>query len=109
MELRGFEPLTPCMPLMRGWFTTPCTTSPTYATEQVKGAAEGCVVGGEVACGVVSGKFLARPGVVAYQDATTASFRLALGVQADAGWAVGGQRCNTSWAVNHLRWPWSWM
>jgi len=30
VELRGFEPLTPCMPLMRGWFTSPCTTSPTH-------------------------------------------------------------------------------
>ena len=36
VELRGFEPLTPCMPLMCGWFTSPCTTSPTHATEQVK-------------------------------------------------------------------------
>jgi DNA invertase Pin-like site-specific DNA recombinase len=27
VELRGFEPLTPCMPSMRGRFTTPCRTS----------------------------------------------------------------------------------
>jgi hypothetical protein len=45
VELRGFEPLTPCMPLMCEWFTLPCITSPTHATEQVKGAAEGWVVG----------------------------------------------------------------
>jgi hypothetical protein len=57
----GFDPLTPCMPLMCGWFTSPCATSPTHATEQVKGAAEGWVVGRrEVTCSEVSGKFLAR-------------------------------------------------
>jgi hypothetical protein len=57
----GIEPATPSLPSMRGWFTSPCTTSPTHATEQVKGAAEGCAVGwGEVACGAVSGKSLAR-------------------------------------------------
>jgi hypothetical protein len=61
VELRGFEPLTPCMPLMRGRFTSPCSASPTHATEQVKGAAVGWVVGRrEVACSAVSGKFLAR-------------------------------------------------
>jgi hypothetical protein len=61
VELRGFEPLTPCMPLMCGWFTSPCTTSPTHATEQVKGAAEGWVVGRrQVTCSAVSGKSLAR-------------------------------------------------
>jgi hypothetical protein len=61
VELRGFEPLTPCMPLMRGEFTSPCTASPTHATELVKGAAEGWVVGRrEVTCSAVSGKSLAR-------------------------------------------------
>jgi hypothetical protein len=80
VEPRGFEPPTPCMPLMLGWFTTPGTTSPTHATEQVKGAAEGCAVGrGEVACGVVSGKSLARPCAVARHDASATSLRLALG------------------------------
>jgi len=49
------------MPLMCGEFTSPCTASPTHATEQVKGAAEGRAVGRrEVACGAVSGKSLAR-------------------------------------------------
>jgi len=61
VELRGFEPLTPCMPLMCGWFTSQRTTSPTHATEQVKGAAESWVVRRrEVACSAVSGKSLAR-------------------------------------------------
>ena len=61
VELRGFEPLTPCMPLMCGWFTSPRATSPTHATEQVKGAAEGWVVGRrQVTCSAVSGKSLAR-------------------------------------------------
>jgi hypothetical protein len=32
------------MPLMCGWFTSPCATSPTHATERVKGAAEGWTV-----------------------------------------------------------------
>jgi len=80
VELRGFEPLTPCMPLMCGWFTSPCAASPTHATEQVKGAAEGCAVGrGEVTCGVVSGKFLPRPCAVARHDASVTSLQLALG------------------------------
>jgi hypothetical protein len=61
VELRGFEPLTPCMPLMCGWFTSPRATSPTHATEQVKGAGEGRVVGRrEVTRSAVSGKSLAR-------------------------------------------------
>src|SRR5215218_8374155 len=59
--LRGFEPLTPCMPLMRGWFTSPCAASPTQATEQVRSAVEGRVVGQcEAARSAVSGKSLAR-------------------------------------------------
>jgi hypothetical protein len=68
VELRGFEPLTPCMPLMLGYFTSPCATSPTHATEQVKGAAEGWVVGRrQVTCSAVSGKSLARaPCVVVF-------------------------------------------
>src|SRR4029453_243043 len=50
------------MPLMRGWFTTPRSTSRSHTTLLVKGAAEGWVVGrGEAARGVVSGKSLARP------------------------------------------------
>jgi hypothetical protein len=44
----------------------------------LKGAAEGCAVGrGEVACGVVSGKFLARPCAVARHDASVTSLHLA--------------------------------
>jgi predicted transposase YbfD/YdcC len=44
-----------------GWFTSSCATSPTRATEQVKGAAEGWVVGRREAtrC-AVSGNYLAR-------------------------------------------------
>jgi len=64
VELRGFEPLTPCMPLMCGWFRSPCAASSTHATEHVTGAAEGRVVGRrEVTCSAVSGKFLARQAV----------------------------------------------
>jgi hypothetical protein len=61
VELRGFEPLTPCMPLMLGYLTSLCATSPTHATEPVKGAAEGWIVRRrEVTCSAVSGKSLAR-------------------------------------------------
>jgi hypothetical protein len=61
VELRGFEPLTPCMPSMLEWFTTPCSTSPTNATAQVRGAVEGWVVPRrEATCSAVSGKSLAR-------------------------------------------------
>ena len=61
VELRGFEPLTPCMPLMRGWFTTPCNTSRIHITAQLRDAAEGWVVGRrEAMCSAVSGKYLAR-------------------------------------------------
>jgi hypothetical protein len=60
-ELSGFEPLTPCMPLMCEWFTSHRTTSPTHTTAQVRGAAEGWVVGrGEATRSAVSGKSLAR-------------------------------------------------
>ena len=74
VELRGFEPLTPCMPLMCGWFTSPRTTSLTHATEQVKGAAEGWVVGRrQVTRSAVSGKSLARaPSGVVYGTNTGA-------------------------------------
>jgi len=60
VELWGFEPLTPCMPLMRGWFTTPCNTSRIHITAQLRDAAEGWVVGRRKAtCSAVSGKYLA--------------------------------------------------
>ena len=36
VELRGFEPLTPCMPSMRGRFATPCKTSRPHTTVQVR-------------------------------------------------------------------------
>ena len=46
---------------MRGWFTTPCGTSCIHITAQVRGAAEGWVVGRrEATCSAVSGKSLAR-------------------------------------------------
>jgi hypothetical protein len=61
VELRGFEPLTSCMPSMRRWFTTPHSTSRPRTTAQVGSAVGGGVVRrGEVACSAVSGKFLAR-------------------------------------------------
>ena len=61
VELRGFEPLTPCMPLMCGEFTTPRRTSRAHTTTLVRGAVEGRVVRRrEAACSAVSGKSLAR-------------------------------------------------
>src|SRR5215218_11518937 len=51
----------PSLPSMRRWFTTPCTTSPIHATEQIRDAVEpGAVRLGEGTRGLVSGKFLAR-------------------------------------------------
>jgi hypothetical protein len=59
----GIEPATPSLPLMRRWFTPPCSTSRSHTSSQVRGAAEGGVMGrGEATCGVVSGKSLASPG-----------------------------------------------
>jgi hypothetical protein len=53
--------LTPCMPLMLGWFVPPRVTSRPLAITEVSRAAEGGVVWGrEVACGAVSGNSLAR-------------------------------------------------
>jgi hypothetical protein len=58
----GIEPATPSLPSMRRRVTTPSSTSPSRATAQVRSAIEGCAAGlGEVACGVVSGRSLARP------------------------------------------------
>ena len=59
----GSSPATPSLPSMRGWFTSPRSTSCDHTTAKVKGAAEGCVVGrSEVARSAVSGEFLARQG-----------------------------------------------
>jgi hypothetical protein len=61
VELRGFEPLTPCMPLMLGWFVVPHITSRPLANPKMSRAVEGGVVRErEVACRAVSGKSLAR-------------------------------------------------
>ena len=38
VELRGFEPLTPCMRSMRRGFVLPCDTSHRYTTAQVRTA-----------------------------------------------------------------------
>jgi hypothetical protein len=46
---------------MRGWFVPPRVTSRLLANPQVSHAANGGVVWGrEIACGAVSGKFLAQ-------------------------------------------------
>jgi hypothetical protein len=61
VELRGYEPLTPCMPSMLGWFATPRSTLRPDTFTEVRGAAgEGVVGDGEATCVAVSGKFLAR-------------------------------------------------
>jgi hypothetical protein len=41
VELRGSEPLTPCMPSMRGWFTTPHSTSRPHTSAQVRSTVRG--------------------------------------------------------------------
>jgi hypothetical protein len=61
VELRGFEPLTPCMPSMRQRFATPYTAYCPPTSTQVKGGAESWAVGRrEAMCSAVSGKSLAR-------------------------------------------------
>jgi hypothetical protein len=65
----GIEPATPSLPLTLGWLTTPCGTPRRRTTAEVNSAVEVGVVGyGEVACGAVSGKFLAPACVVACAD-----------------------------------------
>jgi hypothetical protein len=62
VELRGFEPLTPCTPSMRWRFTMLYGTPRRHTTAQVRRAAQSCVVGRrEAARRSVPGKFLARP------------------------------------------------
>ena len=62
VELRGFEPLTPCMPSMRERFASPCNASRVHITAQVRSAVEDQgVVRREVVCSAVSGKSLATP------------------------------------------------
>jgi hypothetical protein len=57
----GIEPATPSLPSMRGWFTTPHSTSRARASAQVGGPATPRLVRrGEAERGVVSGKSLAR-------------------------------------------------
>jgi hypothetical protein len=57
----GIEPATPSVPSMRGWFTTPCSTSRAHASAQVGGPATPLLVRrGEAERGVVPGKSLAR-------------------------------------------------
>jgi hypothetical protein len=58
VELRGLEPLTPCMPSMLGWFIAPCGTSCPAQSQRSARAVEGGGVGDSaVMCGAVSGKF----------------------------------------------------
>jgi hypothetical protein len=66
VELRGFEPLTPCMPSMLGWFTTPDDTFRAHTITQVGGIVAGWIMRwGKATRGADSGKFLARPLAVA--------------------------------------------
>jgi hypothetical protein len=93
VELRGFEPLTPCMPSMLGAFTTPHRTSRAHTTVLVRGAVEGRVVGrGEVTRSAVSGKSLAGPCVVVHGTNAGAS-----GLQ-----VICGEGCNHGWSA----WTW---
>jgi hypothetical protein len=67
VELRGFEPLTPCMPSMLGWSTPPCSISRDHTIAQVNAAVENREVRRrEVGCGAVSGKSLARAWTVVH-------------------------------------------
>jgi hypothetical protein len=61
VEPRGFEPLASCMPSMRGRFTAPRTPRRRTIAEVNCAVAVGILGRGAVACGAVSGNFLARP------------------------------------------------
>ena len=68
------QPATPSLPSMRGWLTPPCSTSSCHTFTQVKGTAEGWVVGRrEAARSAVSGKFLADPCGLAYGTSAPSS------------------------------------
>src|SRR5918995_7089543 len=59
---------------MRGGLTPPCSTSSCHTFAQVKGTAEGWVVGRrEAACSAVCGKFLAGPCGLVYGTSAPSS------------------------------------
>jgi hypothetical protein len=59
VELRGFEPLTPCMPCHPHPLTRPCAALPS-TTSALLGAVvgQGAVVRREAACGIVADNLL---------------------------------------------------
>jgi hypothetical protein len=62
VELRGFEPLTPCMPCHPHHLTQPSAALLGTATALVNGAAaHGVVVRREAACGIAADKLLTAP------------------------------------------------
>jgi hypothetical protein len=59
VELRGFEPLTPCMPCRPHQFTTPCVALPSTASALVmEFAGRRAVVGREATCGIAADSLL---------------------------------------------------
>jgi hypothetical protein len=59
VELRGFEPLTPCMPCHPHQFTRPCAALRGNASALLKkSAGRGAVVRREAACGIAADNLL---------------------------------------------------
>jgi hypothetical protein len=59
VELRGFEPLTPCMPCHPHHFTQPSAAMPGTASALLRVAAgQGAVVRREAACGIAADNLL---------------------------------------------------
>jgi hypothetical protein len=64
VELRGFEPLTPCMPCHPHPLTRPSAASPRTASAVLKKlAGRGAVVRREAACGIAADNLLTRSGL----------------------------------------------
>jgi hypothetical protein len=64
VELRGFEPLTPCMPCHPHQFTTPCAALPgTTSALLSQDARQGAVVRREATCGIAADNLLTVGGL----------------------------------------------
>jgi hypothetical protein len=63
VELRGFEPLTPCMPCHPHLFTSPFAALPGTTSALLKQVArQGAVMRREAACGIAADKLLTGQG-----------------------------------------------
>jgi hypothetical protein len=64
VELRGFEPLTPCMPCHPHPFTRPCAASPGTTSALLREAAEqGAMLRRGATCGIAADNLLTASGL----------------------------------------------